>query len=618
MALFDFASMGRELGRQLLSPKRAAPGSRPSSPARTPGSKSGAAFFAESPKAASARATPGSGFARVVLTPSPPGTPRGAGEAEPGAVVLDCDEDPQQAGSAGLIRAEGGKSGDSASLSGRESRASTGSGAQSTSHDDSASDAESEPEEGGDMASDRKGEPEEGGDMASDRKGVSRRMWDAMCSKLSFAFPSSDEAECGESASASYPSCGGSGAGMPTAQPEFVGAAASEHYEMRVAEIQELHARAFESGYLPAVLLLKTMSRADRECIMKRLFIERAQRFNDEAEAFDIALKPIRGLRARTNTALRSLGVLGQSTWVHTLLKAATAMDLNPRMVLSSGDWRLPTRITDNVTHKEALHASCEGFATADAACQSELLSRAEGRFLRKLQRVVEARLGPANADMVADWVIARAGPEHGPVFANYLAKRKSPAKRARAAVRAERKDAKLALKKARKEAAKGGAADASQLALLEPDAPCPMGAGDPAKTPVPVALLESVFANVPLIVANIERVKPGFGRFATLLAQTVALKAAFIETGEFEYVSKSDLFRKMAVVGAKDGCIGLSLGIPLSTFVNPFLGFPLMGMSFINLSIGATELNILEVVAMMMYHQLTLAANGTDLQSMQ
>lgn len=605
MALFDFASMGRELGQQLLSPKRAAPGS----PARTPGSKSGPAFFAESPKAASARATPGSAFARVVLSPSPPGTPRGAGKAEQGAVVLDGDEDPQQAGSAGLSHAsaESAESGDSASLSGRESRASTGSGAQSSSPDEVASDAESEPEEAGD--------PEGGKKRVA---GVSRRMWDAMYSKLSFALPSSDEAECGEDASSSCPSCGGSGAGMPTAQPEFVGAAAAEHYELSVAESQELHARAFESGYLPAVLLLKTMSRADRECIMKRLFIKRAERFNDEAEAFDIALKPIRGLRARTNTALRSLGVLGQSTWVHTLLKAATAMDLNPRMVLSSGDWRLPTRITDNVTHKEALHASCEGFATADAACQSELLSHAEGRFLRKLQSVVEARLGPANADMVADWIIARAGPEHLPVFANYLAKRQSPAKRARAAVRAERKDAKLALKKARKEAAKGGAADAAQLALLEPDAPCPMGAGDPAKAPVPVALLEGVFANVPLIVANIERVKPGFGRFATLLAQTVALKASFIETGEFEYVSKSDLFLKMAVVGAKDGCIGLSLGIPLATFVNPFLGFPLMGMSFINLSIGATELNILEVVAMMMYHQLTLAANGTDLQSMQ
>jgi hypothetical protein len=439
-------------------------------------------------------------------------------------------------------------------------------------------------------------------------------MWNAMRSKLSLARAGSEEAECGEDASASCSSTGSASC----VQPQLIGEPVSEHYELSASDSQDLHARAFESGYLPAVLLLKTMSRADRECIMKRLFIQRAERFNDEAEAFDIALKPLRGLRARTNTALRSLGLLGQSTWVHTLLKAATAMNLNPRMVISSGDWRLPTRITDGVTRKEALHASCEGFATVDAAGQSELLSRAEGRFLRKLQQVVEARLGPANADMVADWVIARAGPAHAPVFAHYLAKRKSPEKRARAAARAERKDAKLALKKARKEAAKGGAADAAQLALLDRDTPCPMGAGDPAKTPVPVALLESVFTNVPLIVANIERVKPGFGRFATLLAQTVALKAAFVQAGEFEYLSKSDLLVKMAVVGAKDGCIGLSLGIPLATFVNPFLGFPLMGMSFINLSIGATELNILEVVSMMMYHQLTLAANGTDLQSMQ
>lgn len=597
----------------------------------------------------------------------------------------------------------------------------------------------------------------------------------------------------------------------------------------------ELALNAQKQNYGPAFRLLKTMNRQDREAIMEMLLIRRkGPTFNDETDAYDILFKRIFGIRARTNTALRAARVLSQSTWIHTLLKVATALNFSAKMVIASGDWRLPTRLTTGVSDRAAKKGANAEFLSG----HSPVLIKAERKFYRKLQRNLEARLGAHAVKVIRGLVYEQLEPElrkivfgdeniteedaiepmddldsshmstttsgedtrddpllpklsmrfpsspgrfpSSPVgFKNMFRKTvrgqqvategadvpcsgdetsshssrerdhsdapetrlahfgfseddstastciaskpstgspvSSPHRSARDTstfksmlrrTMSNRNARQQQLQKKELEDLRSGeqeenvSSDAGQPQKPSPlhpvlhseihsvsdvedgnlvlenidcesspspsrltaktsiafsDSPSRAASASPstrsshsarsrrsrhsnlksmlrrnntsssrrtdeedmerlaelAKEEQELRELKESF-QIPQIVLNIERVKPGFGKFVILLLEVFALRAK-VGDKEFAYADKKDMLMKMAVVGAKDGIIGLSLGVPMATFVNPFLGFPLMGMSFINLSMGSTEFNIIEPVCMIELHQLFLAANGTS-----
>ncbi|GBG25088.1 Hypothetical Protein FCC1311_013052 [Hondaea fermentalgiana] len=499
-------------------------------------------------------------------------------------------------------------------------------------------------------------------------------------------------------------------------------AATFEPISMELSNSLALSAQS--AGYGPAFRLLKTMNRIDRETIMDMLLIRRTGvSFNDETDAHDIIFKKLFGIRSRTNTALRAVRVLSQSTWIHTLLKVATALNLSAKMILSSGDWRIPTRLTTGISNRAAKRAADADFL----AGESPVLDKAEQKFYSKLQRNIEARLGANAVMLIRAIVYEQAGPElRGVVFGEDVSKsdavepideldalqqperRKDTmdtddtigstseavavgdhidfhlhqdqdqvrtdddddddhhgenedddeplapaismnlsetahAKGASHAAGLELDELAMADKedadaddaqsagtsnasKTAPEPARGKkkmvAKKRSKLSLLSPKcrakskrdfkAELEAGTVGAAEEDEELFQLKESF-QIPSIITNIEKVKPGFGKYVLLLLEVFALRAK-VRDEDFVYADKKDMIKKMAVVGAKDGIIGLSLGIPLATFVNPFLGFPLMTMSFINLSMGSTEFNIIEPVCMIQLHQLFLAANGTSI----
>jgi len=376
---------------------------------------------------------------------------------------------------------------------------------------------------------------------------------------------------------------------------------------------------AHKAGYGPAFKLLKSMNQNDRELIMELLLIgRRGPTYNDEIDAYDIILKSIFGLRARTNSALRQMRILSQSTWVHTLLKTATALNISRKMVLSSGDWRIPTRITHGVSNRAAMKAVREEFS---AKSVSSVLDKAEHKFYKSFRRNIEIRLGDELVEGIYDIVIAGAG-EQFPIFKQEkekLLKRKTKKIRKRA----------LSISSASSTGSSpltASATEAHDSGIIQDEEPSADQNSEVHSESAQVAnanegelLPLAQMFQIETVVQNIEQVKPGFGVNVLVILEALALRTKIeMETeGTFTFTDQKDMLKKMALVGAKDGFIGLSLGVPLATFVNPFLGFPLMGLSFVNLSLGSTELNIIECVIMIMMHQLYLAANGTSVHDL-
>mmetsp|Transcript_38197 Transcript_38197/g.61997 ORF Transcript_38197/g.61997 Transcript_38197/m.61997 type:complete len:487 (-) Transcript_38197:40-1500(-) len=350
----------------------------------------------------------------------------------------------------------------------------------------------------------------------------------------------------------------------------------------------QLTIAAHDASYGVAFKILKSMNRCDRQLILKLLFIKVSQISNDELDAYNIIFKPMFGIRARTNTTFRSVKILRQATWAHSLVKVTASLKLSTRMVISSGDWRLPTRLTASMTQKQGQQASKE---ECESGNSSAVLDSVEYKFFEKLQGNMEARLGYEATMQMLAWVIEAAGHENAAIFEETKEVIKRREKMRKKHEKMRKKDE----KKLRKQSKSVVVEDVSRDDDVE------------------LAKLEDMF-HIKQVVANIESVKPGFGKYVVLLMMTLALRAKEAE-GEFQFTNKKEMVKKLALVGAKDGIIGLSLGIPLATFVNPFLGFPLMAMSFINLSAGSTELNLIEPVCMMMLHVLILASNGTNVR---
>lgn len=390
-----------------------------------------------------------------------------------------------------------------------------------------------------------------------------------------------------------------------------------------VSQSNSFSLEAYNAGWGPAYAILKSMTCEEREIIMKSLLVKRkTEWYNEEVDSHAIIFKSVFGMRSRTSTAFRQIGIMKKGTWVHALIKCTNAFKISAKMVIASGDWRMPTRVTDKTTRKQALKASQAAQEECDADDNAETLAKIERNFYIQMQRSIEARLGSDLANAIADWVLEQAGQENAAAFEEYLEKRHQ---------KDEKRDKKIARKKNRK--------NKSQFEII--DSACDSESGSDSDS-LPEArgmqlsdkvdpqqldkfLSDLCFISIPEMVQNMEKVRTGYGRFAILVAQTLVLKNIFVSQqklqGEppknFMFTNQKDMIKKLAIVGAKDGIIGLSLGIPLATFVNPFLGLPLMAFSLINLSIGSTELNILETACMMMMHNLLLACNGTNISAM-
>lgn len=344
-------------------------------------------------------------------------------------------------------------------------------------------------------------------------------------------------------------------------------------------EANQLMAKAHKAGWAPAYNLLKSLSHEEREYLMGKLFIKRKPGvYSEESDADRIIFSKVFGMRTRSSTALRQIGVMGRATWLHALYKVTNSLMIGPKFVFTSGDWRLPTRISEGVSRKRALEATRAGPA---ATTEAKLLTQAEFRFFDKLQQLLEKTMGNALIIELCDAILRAAGDENMHLFEGYLASRQAR------------------LDKLEKEEEKKKAKQTKSEKVIEV----------PEMDSIMIAKVLREF-DVPAQIANIERVKPGFGRFFLLLVYFAVLKAQIKET-YYSFSNNKAMVKKLAAVGAKDGIIGLTGGILLSTFVNPLLGLPFMFLSLTNLSLGSTELNLIDIVCMMQLRQLELASSG-------
>lgn len=396
-------------------------------------------------------------------------------------------------------------------------------------------------------------------------------------------------------------------------------------------ESSEKRISAYNAGWGPAFAILHSMNFKDRETIAQILLVKRKTDFyNEYIDSHQIIFKSVFGFQSRTSTALRTVRLLKKATWAHALLKATTALNMSVKMLYTTGDWRLPTRVTDKMTRNEA-HLSCtEEFDVRN----SLLMDKLEHKFYKKTQRIMHKRLGDDEiGDFIADYIIEQAGPDKREIFTKFLEAREKH--RRKKQKKKEKKGKTLVC--VEKEEVSGSDKTIETEYVTDINSECSSKSekhennddvydqennqteenanGD--NGPLTKSQFE-ILKGFPIrsLIENIEKAKPGFGIHVILLVKYLILKLdAESENQNFQFTNDKEMIKKLAAMGAKDGIIGLSIGIPLATFVNPFLGIPLMAMSFINLTLGSTELNLIEAVSIMMMHVLILSSNGTSIQ---
>lgn len=361
--------------------------------------------------------------------------------------------------------------------------------------------------------------------------------------------------------------------------------------------------KAQKRGYGPAYQILQSMTRSDRHIIMDKIFIKRRALdvCSDEQDSFDILFKKIYGLRSRTNTALRSIRVLQQSTWMLSLQRATIALNISAKMIFYQGDWRIPTRFVTGMSSKQGMVAAREDFEKGDFTKLDEI----EHKFFIALSKNFAKRLGPELARDIRNHVVISLR-NKGSAYAELFQETTEFELEEAAEIEASVKKADKKLKKAEAKFAKTN----SSPALAEDFVDQKQTLDDDMSSQAD----DIDHFDALGIINNMEAARPGFGRHAILLIQILAMQAKYSRSDEeFSYTDLKDFLKKMGCVGAKDAAFGLTVGITLSTFVNPFLGFPLMAMSLINLTLGSTEARMIEPICMLQLHSLLLLANGTN-----